>query len=267
MWRGANLLILDRIVETKRDEVALAKKTISVSDLQKIIKQRHKEYDFSAALKKNIGAKNRIIAEVKKASPSKGIIRNVFDHVGIAKKYEENGAVAVSVLTDKKYFMGQTEYLNDIKNEISIPVFRKDFLFDPYQIYESKASGADALLLIAVLLDEKQLVDLIQLASELLLSVLVEVHTEKELEKALKADAQIIGINNRNLQTFNTDLKTTLNMIKHVPDSKTIVSESGISTFEDIIKLKQSGVDTFLIGESLMRAKNPGQKLAEFVGS
>ena len=162
--------------------------------------------------------------------------------------------------------MGSTEHLKDIKDELSIPVFRKDFLFDPYQVYESKACGADALLLIAALLDEKQLADILQLASDLMLSVLVEVHTEGELERALKAGAQIIGINNRNLQTFKTDLTTTFNMINQIPPDKIIVSESGISTFDDILKLKQSGVDACLIGESLMRAEDPGEKLAGFVG-
>ena len=258
-------MILEKIISAKKDELIEIKKTTSISYLKDIINKLPEVRKFALALKKDLAGKNRIIAEVKKASPSQGIICEKFIPNEIAKQYEEHGAVAVSVLTDEKFFMGKPEYLTEIKKNISIPVLRKDFLFDPFQIYESKALGADALLLIAAVLEKKQLRELLQLAEELELCALVEVHTGEQLLMALDAGASIIGVNNRNLKTFKTDINTTLEIIKNIPPGRVVVSESGIATIDDIIKLKHAGVDAFLIGESLMRAERPGEKLAEFV--
>ena len=260
-------MILDEIIINKKEELKITKKTINLKKLEVIVKKVHDAINFDAALKKDPGSKNRIIAEVKKASPSKGVIREKFFPVEIAREYEASGAVAVSVLTDEKFFMGKLEYLTEIKKNVSIPVLRKDFLFDPYQIYESKACGADALLLIAAVLEKEQLRDLLQIVTELGLCALVEVHTKEELRMALDAGSSIIGINNRDLQTFKTDIKTTVDLINDIPEGTTVVSESGIETIDDISRLRDVGVDAFLIGESLMREENPGEKLKEFVWS
>jgi indole-3-glycerol phosphate synthase len=260
-------MILDEIIINKKEELQIQKKTIFLKQLEDLVEKVHEAISFDAALKKDLGSKNRIIAEVKKASPSKGVIREKFFPVEIAREYEANGAVAVSVLTDEKFFMGKLEYLTEIKKNVLIPVLRKDFLFDPYQIYESKAYGADALLLIAAVLEKELLRDLLQLVSELGLCALVEVHTKQELRMAIDAGSQIIGINNRNLQTFKTDIQTTIDLIDDIPDGTAVVSESGIETTDDISRLKDVGVDAFLIGESLLREENPGQKLKEFVWS
>lgn len=259
-------MILDEMVDNKKEELKKSKIKNKLNDLENIIKNLPKPRSFDTALKKDLGTKNRIIAEVKKASPSKGIIRKKFFPVGFAQEYEKHGAIAVSVLTDEKYFMGKLEYLTEIKRKISIPVFRKDFIFDPYQIYESRAWGADALLLISAILQKEQLKEFLQLVNELSLSALVEVHTREELMVALDTNSPIIGINNRNLKTFKTDLQTTIEMLPDIPAEKTVVSESGFTTIDDIAKLSHAGVDAFLIGESLMRAEKPGDKLAEFVG-
>ncbi len=259
-------VILEKIIAKKKEEIEKAKKTMPSGNLKEILKDLPEAMDFKGALSKEIGGGNRIIAEVKKASPSRGVIREEFNPVEIAREYEKHGAVAVSVLTDNNFFMGSLEYLREIKKNISIPVFRKDFLLDPYQIYESKAWGADAVLLIAAILDEVLLKDFLKLLREVSLFSMVEVHSKKELQMALDAGSEIIGINNRDLRTFKTDLKTTHDLIKHIPEGTIVVSESGIENPGDVTMLKQSGVDACLIGESLMRAENPGQKLSEFVG-
>jgi indole-3-glycerol phosphate synthase len=259
-------MILDRIVAHKKDVLAKAKKRFNYNFLEGLIKISPHVKDFAFALKKDTGGRNSIIAEVKKASPSKGIIREQFFPVEIAREYEANGAAAISVLTEEKFFLGSLEYMKEIKQAVSLPVLRKDFLFDPYQMYEARAFGADAVLLIVAVLEKEQLQELQQAAQELSLSALVEVHTREELDTALSADSLIIGINNRNLNTFTTDIATTLELSNAIPDDRIVVSESGLKTIDDIIKLKDAGVDAFLIGESLMRAESPGKKLREFVG-
>ncbi len=214
--------------------------------------------DFFAAL---CGDGPRIIAEVKKASPSKGIIREGFDALGLAREYEKNGASALSVLTEEKFFLGKLEYIRLIKDHVKLPVLRKDFILDEYQVYESRAAGADALLLICAILDEKRLKELIDLAEDLSMTPLVEVHERSELDMALKAGARLIGINNRDLTTFKTDIENTRIMAPLVPEGHVIISESGINTAADITELMGYGVKAFLIGEALAREKDAGAKL------
>jgi len=258
-------LILDKIVESKKKVLIEAKKDRNINTLTDIIKKLPEALNFKESLKKNKLSNTRIIAEVKKASPSKGIIRADFDPIQIAKQYEQNNASAISVLTESDFFQGKLEYLKDIKNIVNIPLLRKDFIFDPYQVVEARANGADAVLLIAAILEKPLLEELISVVRELSLSALVEIHTREELEKVLLTDAEIIGINNRNLKTFNTDIQTSIDLMSFIPDSKVIVTESGIKTKEDILKLSDAGVDAFLIGETFMREENPGDKLKEFI--
>jgi indole-3-glycerol phosphate synthase len=258
-------LILDKIVKSKRKVLDESKLNCNISVLQDIINKQPEVLNFKDSLKKQSSSDIRIIAEVKKASPSKGIIRDDFDPIKIARQYEINDASAISVLTETEFFMGKLEFLKEIKNAVNIPVLRKDFLFDPYQLYEARANGADAVLLIAAILEKPLLDELLSIVKKLSMSALVEIHTKEELEKVLQTDAEIIGINNRNLKTFNTDLQTSIDLIADIPDSKIIVTESGIKTKEDILKLSKAGVDAFLIGETFMRADNPGEMLNEFL--
>lgn len=206
-----------------------------------------------------------IIAEVKKASPSRGILRHAFDPVSLAAEYEAHGAVAVSVLTEEDYFLGSLEHLREIRRRVRLPLLRKDFVFDPYQVYESAAAGADALLLIAAVLDHEQLFDLRQVADELGLDALVEVHTPTDLEKALAAGATLIGVNNRDLRTSEVTLDVSLELARSVPDDVLLVSESGIRTREDIDRLRRAGYRAFLIGEHFMRAAQPGRALRQLL--
>jgi len=258
-------LILDKIVKSKRKVLDESKLNCNIILLQDIINKLPEVMNFKDSLKKQSSSDIRIIAEVKKASPSKGIIRDDFDPIKIARQYEINDASAISVLTETEFFMGKLEFLKEIKNAVNIPVLRKDFLFDPYQLYEARANGADAVLLIAAILEKPLLDELLSIVKKLSMSALVEIHTKEELEKVLQTDAEIIGINNRNLKTFNTDLQTSIDLIADIPDSKIIVTESGIKTKEDILKLSKAGVDAFLIGETFMRADNPGEMLNEFL--
>lgn len=259
-------MILDDIIKNKREELAAVKKTQPLQRLEELVKTAPATRGFARALTRDMQEKNRIIAEVKKASPSKGVIRQSFDPVAIAREYEQAGAAAVSVLTEEKYFQGKLAYLQEIKKSISLPLLRKDFIFDSYQVYEARAYGADALLLIAAALDPVLLQELLGLTYRLSMDALVEVHTREELDVVLAGDARIIGINNRNLHTFKTDIMTTVDLLAAIPDGKIVVSESGINTAADIRKLKDAGADAFLIGESLMREQSPGGKLKEFVG-
>ncbi len=257
-------MILDQIVTTKRQEVASLKKTTPLARLQEATNNLPPTRDFKQAISNRPCA---IIAEVKRSSPSKGRIREHFDPVQIASLYQEHGAQAVSVLTDEQFFEGKGAYLAAIKKAIALPVLRKDFIIDEYQIYETRVLGGDALLLIASILDKGQLQEYIQLAEQLGVAPLVEVHTREELTKALNAGAEIIGINNRDLQTFTTDLKRTLELAPLIPQGKTIVAESGIATRRDIELLMQAGVHCFLIGETLMRAHDIGKKLGELLAT
>jgi indole-3-glycerol phosphate synthase len=211
------------------------------------------------------GTKRRIIAEIKKASPSKGLIRADFDPVAIAKDYAAGGASAISVLTEERFFQGSLLYLEQIRNAVDVPLLRKDFMLDPYQIVEAKAAGADAVLFIAAMLDAGLLRELREQAAELSLDALVEVHTEKELAAALAAGAQLVGINNRDLRTFEVSLATTERLAPLVPANLTAVCESGIDSAAQIRRAEQLGIHVFLIGETLMRAPAPGKKLRELL--
>ena len=207
----------------------------------------------------------RVIAEVKKASPSKGVIRPDFEPVAIARTYARNGAAALSVLTDEKYFQGQIAYLESISQAVSLPLLRKDFTIDPYQVYEARVARADAVLLIVAALQDAQLGELLRLAGELGMAALLEVHAVEELERILPLHPRLIGINNRDLRTFRTDLETTLRLLPLIPPDVVVVSESGIDGASDVARLREKGVHAFLIGESLMRAPDPGLKLRELL--
>jgi indole-3-glycerol phosphate synthase len=257
-------MILDTIVARKKEEVFASICARPLSVLKELVIEQPGARGFAQALLK-FAPSTRVIAEVKKASPPKGVIRQNFDPVAIALDYEMHGATALSVLTEAHFFQGSPEYLSAIKKQVQLPVLRKDFLFNLYQIYESRAMGADALLLIAAILDRQQICEYLALCAELGMDALVEVHTREELDLVLETDARIIGINNRNLDTFHTDIETTVELINYIPDDKIVVSESGISTGEDIKRLKKAGVDAFLIGESLMLHDSPGVKLAELI--
>lgn len=255
-------MILDKIVATKKEEVEQAKEKTPLSVLKAMAGERGPCRDFKAAVS---GKDYSIIAEVKCASPSRGRLVRNFDPVGIARMYEENGAAAISVLTDEKYFMGKKEYLTEIGKQVRLPLLRKDFVIDPYQLYESQAIGADAVLLIVRILGER-LGQFITLANMLGLTALTEVHTGSELEIALAAGADIIGINNRNLDTFVTDIGTCKELAHSIPAGKIIVAESGIATGDDIKNIAQAGIHTFLVGESLVTSENIGRKLRELRG-
>jgi indole-3-glycerol phosphate synthase len=256
-------VILDDIVEVKRREVAGRKKTIPFSALEAAIGGMPPTRDFRRAL---AGADCAIIAEVKRRSPSRGIIREDFDPVRIAREYERHGAAAVSVLTDETFFGGSDADLTAAKSAISLPILRKEFIIDPWQIHETRAIGADALLLIAAILEENQLREYRELAASLGLASLVEIHDRRELEMALCAGTEIIGINNRDLRTFTTDIKTSLTLAPLVPMDRIIVSESGIRSRAEIEILLQAGVRTFLIGEALVAAPDRRAKLEELLG-
>ena len=258
-------MILDAIIAHKKEELfsSICEQPLTV--LKELIQDQTEPCGFSEALMRDRCGKAAIIAEVKKASPSKGVIREQLDPVAIALDYEEHGAAAISVLTESKFFQGSTEYLSAIKKHVAIPVLRKDFLFDVYHIYEARALGADALLLIAAILEKNKLRELLHLTRELGMDALVEVHNRKELDMVLENGARIIGINNRDLNTFKTDISTTVELIQHIPDDRIVVSESGISSRNDILMLSSAGVDAFLIGESLMRHESPGTRLAQLI--
>jgi indole-3-glycerol phosphate synthase len=257
-------VILKRIVEAKRKEVAALKEMTPLAQLENAIGNLLPVRDFRGAIS---NARCSIIAEVKRSSPSKGRIREEFDPVQIATLYQDNGAQAVSVLTDEAFFDGKGAYLSGIKKSVYLPLLRKDFIIDSYQIYETRFLGGDALLLIAGLLEQGQLQEYIDLSETLGLAPLVEVHTREELDKALAAGAGIIGINNRDLKTFSTDIKTTLELAPFIPRDRIVVTESGINTREDIEQLMEAGIHCFLIGEALMRAEDIGGKLRELMGT
>jgi indole-3-glycerol phosphate synthase len=260
--------VLKKIVSHKREEVAAAKSARSLSDLKAHLSDREDQpRGFVRALRDAAQSGwTAIIAEVKKGSPSKGIIRPDFDPLDIASTYQDNGATCISVLTDERFFLGHLRYLALIREQVGLPLLRKDFLFDPYQVYEASVGGADAILLIAAMLELNQLRDLAALAGELQLDVLLEVHDERELEMALKTDCELIGINNRSLHTFVTDLATTERLATMVPNDRLVVAESGINSRTDIERLQQAGAKAFLIGESLVKEADIGAKLQELLG-
>lgn len=255
-------MILDKIVATKKEEVAQAKRNLPLAVLQEAIKKMALCRDFRKALNADPCA---IIAEVKRASPSRGLLADEFDPVRMAKVYEENGAAAVSVLTDEKYFMGHKNHLAQIRERITLPVLRKDFIIDPYQIYESRAIGADAVLLIVRILGSG-LRKYLEIARDVGLEPLVEVHNGKELEAALASDARVIGINNRNLDTFVTDTGICRELARFIPRGRTAVAESAIKSRKDIEEITDAGINAFLVGEVLVTAEDAGRKLKELRG-
>jgi indole-3-glycerol phosphate synthase len=253
--------ILDKIAEQKKQEIEIAKRTNPVSGFKDkaILPLR----DFITALKTHHPA---VIAEIKKASPSKGIIRADFDVASLATTYEKHGASCLSVLTDRHFFQGDPDYLTLAKQKTSLPALRKDFIIDSYQIAESRLLGADCILLIVAMLDDQQLLDFCQQAQELGMAVLVESHTQEELNRALRLPTPLMGINNRNLHTFATDIHTTLELAKSIPSDKLVITESGINSKQDVDLMLAHGISTFLIGESLMRAVDPGVALQKLIG-
>jgi len=254
--------ILDEIIATKYAEVAAAKEIATIGELRERIADAAPTRGFNKSLHAAANSKiPGVIAEVKKASPSKGVIRENFDPVAIAKSYLAGGATCLSVLTDQQYFQGSNEYLVNIKANVDLPIIRKDFVVDEYQLYEARALGADCVLLIVAALDIMRLTVLHHCAKGLGLDVLIEVHDKTELEAALSLKPDLIGINNRNLKTFETSLRNTLDLLPQVPDNVTVVTESGISTRDDVEKMRGHDVHCFLVGEAFMRAVDPGSAL------
>lgn len=261
--------ILRKIVTHKREELATVKAAQPLAEVRaRLADLEDQPRGFCRALRAAADSGwTAIIAEVKKGSPSKGIIRPDFDPLEIAETYRQNGAACLSVLTEEHFFHGSLRYLALIREQVQLPLMRKDFIFDPYQVYEARSCGADAVLLIAAMLDLPQLRDLAALAGELSLDVLLEVHDERELELALQTDCGLIGINNRSLHTFVTDLATTERLAPRVPADRLVVAESGIHSRGDIERLSRAGARAFLIGESLMREADIGAKLRELLGT
>lgn len=258
-------MILDQIVADKLLEIEARKRDLPLDELRKIALKQPQPLDFASALR---GERVQLIAEVKKASPSRGIIRSDFNPVEIALIYAGNGASAISVLTDSKYFMGSLDYLKDIGDKLGdkrLPLLRKDFILDPYQVYESRAYGADAILLIVAILTPEKVKALMGLSHQLGMNCLVEVHNEAELKIALDSGARVIGINNRDLNTFEVDLTTTERLRPLIPKDRIVVSESGIEDRSDIEELSNWGVDAVLIGECLMSAPDIAARMKEFL--
>jgi indole-3-glycerol phosphate synthase len=255
--------ILQDIVGVKREEVAAAKKKKSLEAVREDAFSRVLTRDFEGALRSKIAAgQAAVIAEIKKASPSKGVLREDFIPADIAQSYAENGAACLSVLTDRHFFQGQADYLKQARASCDLPVLRKDFMIDAYQVYEARSMGADCILLIAACLSDAQLAELEAVARTLDMAVLVEVHDADELQRALKLRTPLVGVNNRNLRTFEVNLDATLGMLKDVPADKLLVTESGILQREDVQKMRAAGVHAFLVGEAFMRAQDPGAALA-----
>jgi indole-3-glycerol phosphate synthase len=256
--------ILDRIVAHKREELAKRKSDCPLSELERRIPALPKPVPVYPCFRNK--ERIQLIAEVKKASPSKGVIRPDFDPAAIAGTYERNGAAAISVLTDEYFFQGALEYLQMVRSRVRIPLLRKDFIVDPYQVTEARVYGADFVLLIAAVLSRDELVMLMQKARELSLGVLVEVHNEDDISKALMVEPAMIGINNRDLKTFRTDIHTTFRLLPLIPEGTIVISESGINTRDDVLKLEDKGVAGLLVGEALMREKDIGRKMRELIG-
>jgi indole-3-glycerol phosphate synthase len=263
---GKNIMsdILNKIVAVKREEVAAALAKKSLAAMRADAESRVLTRDFEGAMRAKIAAgQAAVIAEIKKASPSKGVLRADFIPADIAQSYAEHGAACLSVLTDKQFFQGSVDYLKQARASCDLPVLRKDFMVDAYQVYEARAMGADAVLLIAACLDDAQMADLEAIARSLDMAVLVEVHDRAELERALKLKTRLVGINNRNLRTFEVTLQTTLDMLPDVPADRLLVTESGILKVEDVQRMRNAHVHAFLVGEAFMRAAEPGEALAK----
>jgi indole-3-glycerol phosphate synthase len=259
--------ILNKIVAVKREEVAAALGKKSLAAMRADAESRVLTRDFEGAMRAKVAAgQAAVIAEIKKASPSKGVLRADFIPADIAQSYAEHGAACLSVLTDKQFFQGSVDYLKQARASCDLPVLRKDFMVDAYQVYEARAMGADAILLIAACLDDAQMADLEAMARGLDMAVLVEVHDRPELERALKLKTRLVGINNRNLRTFEVSLQTTLDMLPDVPADRLLVTESGILNAADVQRMRDANVHAFLVGEAFMRADEPGEALAALFG-
>ena len=254
--------MLDKIVARKRVDVEQRKRSMPLSSLKERIAQREAPRDFALALE---GTHTRLIAEVKQASPSRGVLCSDFHPVELARKYAEGGAAAISVLTEVNYFQGSLDHLTAIREEVPLPLLRKDFIFDPYQVYESRAYGADALLLIAAILEQEQLEELLSLSHRLGMKCLVETHNQGEVERAVSSQAEIIGINNRDLTSFTIDLDTTRRLLPLIPQGRIVVSESGITSRSDVERLRGWGVNAVLVGEALVTADDITNKMRELI--
>ena len=260
--------ILQKILARKCEEVAERSRHVSIEALHEQAARADAPRGFIAALRQRVAeGQAAVIAEVKKASPSKGLLRADFDPAAIARSYVRGGAACLSVLTDVDFFQGADAYLQQARAACTLPVLRKDFTLDPYQVVEARALGADCILLIVAALDDETLAQLLDLAHGLGMDVLVEVHDGEELERALRLPAPMIGINNRNLRTFETRLDTTLELLERIPADRLVVTESGIHTPEDVVLMRRHQVHAFLVGEAFMRAEEPGERLAELFGN
>lgn len=261
---SATPTILKKIIARKWQEVAARREQVSLSQLESRASEQEPPRGFTAAMQ-TCASQGRaaVIAEVKKASPSKGVIREDFQPAQIARSYQQGGAACLSVLTDIDFFMGSDDYLQQARAACDLPVIRKDFMVDSYQVVEARALGADCILLIVAALDDGQMRELDQTARELGLDVLVEVHDRAELERALELDNLLVGINNRDLHSFETSLQTTYGLLPHIPAERMVVTESGIHTRDDVAAMQAHGVNGFLVGEAFMRAAEPGERLAE----
>ena len=257
-------MILDTIIAHKQKELQIEAEQVPLATLKSKLANLPPTKDFRCAIAQS--GNINLIAEVKKKSPSKGIIREDFDPIQIAETYVENGAAAISVLTDVRFFDGRLDYLSSIRQVVDVPLLRKDFTIDPYHIYQARVAGADAILLIVAALTKDQLREFMDIAASLSLASLVEVHTDTELEIALDVGAEIIGINNRDLRTFHTDLATTFSLREFLPTGKIVVSESGIYTRADVESLREAGVNAILVGESLMRSPDIGEQVRKLIG-
>ncbi len=259
--------ILDKIIAVKRDEISLARRKRDLLSLRRDAESLGGQRDFIGSLRGKVGAGAAgVIAEIKKASPSKGVLREHFDPAAIAESYAEHGAACLSVLTDLEFFQGSAAYLQQARTACLLPVLRKDFMVDAYQLFEARAMGADAILLIAACLDDAQMIDLEAQAHALGMAVLVEVHDAAELTRALLLKTPLVGINNRNLRTFEVALNTTLELLPAVPADRLLVTESGILGRGDVQRMRDANVHAFLVGEAFMRAPDPGAALAALFG-
>jgi indole-3-glycerol phosphate synthase len=256
-------MILDKIIENKRSEVERTKKSKPLDFLKSELQNLDDTKGFYESIRPD--GSTKVIAEIKRASPSKGVLREDFDPVEISKSYSRSGASAISVLTDSRFFKGSLDHLSDVRSAVVLPLLRKDFIIDPYQVYESRLYGADAILLIVAALDSTILRELLELAHSLDMDAIVEIHDERELDKAIEADGKIIGVNNRDLKTFDVSLETSIKLCRLIPREKIIVSESGISSSDDIKRLKSAGINVLLIGETFMRAPEPGEELRKLL--
>jgi indole-3-glycerol phosphate synthase len=256
--------VLDRIIESRRAAIAHRKKSVPETTLRFGVKHSKPVRDFAAALKRD---SLNVISELKKASPSRGLIRADFDPVALAKGFEAAGAAALSVLTEEEYFQGDLKYMRDARAVVGLPVLRKDFIVDPWQVWEARATDADSFLLIVAGLDDATLSELLMLGRELGMEPLVEVHTREELARALEVGARIIGVNNRNLRTLEVRVETSMELIKEIPEECIAVCESGLRTNEDLLRFRAAGFDAFLIGEHLMAQPDPGMALRTLLGT